>query len=99
MVSEVLPDTHRHSRVVAGATGNEEKAAAPADFMHIVLDTSQDDLVGLKVDTTSHGVDHRLRLLKDLLLHERAVVAWKGGTVFTMHAPWHHCDMTGRAVG
>ena len=73
--------------MVAGATGNEEKAAAPADFMHVVLDTSQDDLVGLKVDTTSHGVDHRLRLLKDLLLHERAVVAWKGGTVLNLHAP------------
>lgn len=35
--------------------------------------------VVIKVDPSSHGVDHRLRLLKDLLLHEGAVVPC-GGT-------------------
>ena len=74
--------------MVAGPTGDEEKAAASADFVHVVLDAAQDDLVGLKVDTTSHCVDDGLGLLEDLLLHERAVVAWKTqGTVF-IASPW-----------
>ena len=41
----------------------------------INLNASQCNLLQLKVDRSSHGVDNRLRLLKDLLLHERAEVA------------------------
>jgi hypothetical protein len=32
-------------------------------------------LLQLIVDLSSHGIDNRLKLLKDLLLHERAEVA------------------------
>ena len=32
-------------------------------------------LLQLKVESSSHGVDNRLRLFKDLLLHERIEVA------------------------
>ena len=38
------------------------------------LDTSQRDRVISEVQTTSHGIHHGLRLLKDLLLHEIFVV-------------------------
>lgn len=34
--------------------------------------------VVFKVDSSSHGIDHRLWLLKDLLLHKGAVVACGG---------------------
>ena len=39
------------------------------------LDPTQDDALRLKVDPAPHRVDHRLRLLADLLLHERRVAA------------------------
>ncbi len=41
----------------------------------IHLDASEDDSLGLEVDAAPHGVDHRLGLLEDLLLHERREVA------------------------
>jgi len=56
--------------VVAGTAGNEHDAAAATDSREIRLETTQSDLVSIKVDTTTHGVDDRVGLLVDLLLHE-----------------------------
>ena len=61
--------------MVAGSTGDEEHPAAAPDLVHVILDASKEHGVLVKVDTPPHGVHHRLRLLEDLLLHERAEVS------------------------
>ena len=61
--------------MVRSFTCNHQESSAPLDLRNINLNASQCNLLQLKVDPSSHGVDNRLRLLKDLLLHERAEVA------------------------
>ena len=39
-------------------------------FLLVYLESSQNHILRIKVDPPPHGVDHRLRLLVDLLLHE-----------------------------
>lgn len=56
--------------MVAGSASNEHNAAAAADRGQIRLESSQGNLVGVKVDATAHGVDDGLGLLVDLLLHK-----------------------------
>ena len=68
--------TYCDGAVVAGAASDEEHPATSPDLGHVVHDTAQDHLVLLKVHTSTHCVHHGLRLLKDLLLHEGAEVAW-----------------------
>ena len=63
------------ARVVRSFTCNHQESSAPLDLRNINLNAAQCNLLELKVDPSSHGVDNRLRLLKDLLLHERAEVA------------------------
>lgn len=56
--------------------------------------------VGVEANPSSHGVDYRLRLLKDLLLHEGFKVACKGeehlfGSDLMVSAPremWEHAE-------
>ena len=62
--------TYSEGTVVAGSAGNEHNAAAAADSRQIGLESSQGNLVSVKVDATTHGVDDRVGLLVDLLLHE-----------------------------
>ena len=61
--------------MVRSFTCNHQESSAPLDLRNISLNASQCNLPQLKVDPSSHGIDNRLRLLKDLLLHERAEVA------------------------
>ena len=69
--------THGDRAVVAGAARDEEQATTAADLGEVVLEAAEEHLVLLEVHAAAHRVHHRLRLLKDLLLHERAVVAWR----------------------
>ena len=62
--------TYGESTVVRGTAGNEHNATAAADGGQVSLETTQGDLVGIKVDTTTHGVDNGLGLFVDLRLHE-----------------------------
>ena len=76
-------NTHGYGAVEAGAAGDEEQAAAAADLGHVVLDAAQQHAVVVEQHAPAHRVHHRLGLLEDLLLHERAVVAcearaWRG---------------------
>lgn len=69
--------THRNGAMEAGSTGDEEQTAASPDLTHVVLDATEDNVFCVKADTAPHRVDHRLWLLKDLLLHEGTETAWK----------------------
>ena len=44
------------------------------------LDTSKNNSLILKVNTSSHGVYNRFRLFKNFFLHERAVISCKNTT-------------------
>ncbi|CAF3449092.1 unnamed protein product [Fusarium graminearum] len=70
-LSKLLKDTtDSHARVVRGTASNEDDAAASADSGDVGAETTESDgLVG-DVETTTHGVDNGLGLLKNLLLHE-----------------------------
>ena len=61
--------------MVGSATADQQKPSAPSDLRHERLDSTQDDAFRLKVDPAPHGVHHGLRLLADLLLHERREAA------------------------
>ena len=65
----------RDGRVVGGAAADQEEPAATLDLRNELLDASEGDHLLLKVDPASHGVDDRLWLLEDFLLHEGGVVA------------------------
>lgn len=70
-LGEFLKDsTDSHARVVTGTTGNEDDAAASSNGRHVRSETTQSNVLVGDVETTSHGVDNRLGLLENLLLHE-----------------------------
>lgn len=56
--------------MVTGSAGNKHNTAAATNGGQVRLQASQGDLVSVKVDAATHGVDDRLGLLVDLLLHE-----------------------------
>ena len=62
--------THRHARVVAGTAGDEDQTTTAANGGDVLAKTTQSDHLVRNVQTTTHGVDHGLGLLEDLLLHE-----------------------------
>jgi len=62
--------THSDTRVVAGTTSDEQKPPTSPDHRQIGFQSSQSDSPAVKVDSTTHGVDNRLGLFVDLLLHE-----------------------------
>ena len=61
----------------ACAAGYEQKPTTSTDLIHVLLDPAQNHVISVKVDAASHCVHDRLRLLKYLFLHERAVVTCK----------------------
>lgn len=63
--------------VVWGTAGNEHQASAAFNLRNVVLDSSQDDSLRCKVDTTPHSIDDWLGLLENFLLHEETVIACK----------------------
>lgn len=58
------------------------------------LDASQDNSLSVKVNASSHGVDNRLGLLKDFLLHEGGEVALHD--LLDLHL--EGCDFTGMCI-
>lgn len=56
--------------MVGGTAGSHDDPAAAADRVEEGSKTTELDLALVKVDTTTHGVNDRLGLLVDLLLHE-----------------------------
>jgi hypothetical protein len=56
--------------MVTGTTSDEQKPPTSPDHRQIGLQSSQSDSPAVKVDSTTHGVDNRLGLFVDLLLHE-----------------------------
>lgn len=56
--------------MVRCAACNENDASGTAHNREIATQASQSDLVVLKIDTTTHSIDDRLRLLVNLFLHE-----------------------------
>ena len=60
----------RDRRVVARAARAEHDTTATADDVEVRAKASERDAVLVEVDTATHGVDDRLGLLVDLLLHE-----------------------------
>lgn len=68
-----------NARVVAGAAGNKHHAAATTQSRQMGLESTQSHLVGVEVDTATHGVDDTLGLLVNFLLHEVVKVALHDG--------------------
>lgn len=62
--------THGQARVVTSTAGDKHHTPTPPNDAEVGLESSEGDGVRVKVDTTTHRVDHRLGLLVDLLLHE-----------------------------
>lgn len=67
--------THRYCTVIACPTSYKQKSPTPPNLCHKVFDSSQHDLIGLKVDTSPHRIHDGLWLLKNLLLHKWAVAS------------------------
>ena len=61
---------YSNGAVIAGPTSNEQQSSAAMHLLQVVFDASEHHVVRLKVYTTTHGVHHRLRLFKNLLLHK-----------------------------
>ena len=72
--------TDRDGAVVAGSARDEEQTSTAPDLLKIFLEPAQHYRVRLKVDATTHRVHDRIGLLKDLFLHEGAVVTWRPTT-------------------
>ena len=69
-----MNNIYSNGAVETGSTSDEEQPAAATDLIHVLLQTSEHDLIGVKVDPSSHGVHHRLGLLEDFFLHVRLEV-------------------------
>ena len=70
-LSQLLENTtDSHAGVVRGTASNEDDPAAAADCGKVLAETTKGDGLVLGIETTTHGVDNRLGLLENLLLHE-----------------------------
>ena len=56
--------------MVRGTTAYHKKSSTSSYFRNIRLETTKNYILSVKVDSPPHGVDHRLGLLIDLLLHK-----------------------------
>lgn len=56
--------------MVRGSACDEDEATTATNGWDPHLETTEGNLVGVEVDTSTHGVDDGFRLLVDLLLHE-----------------------------
>lgn len=75
--SEFLQDlASSNNTVVTCATTNQQQSSAPFYLRNKILDTSEYNRLRFKVDSTSHGVDHRFRLFKNFLLHKGTEIAF-----------------------
>ncbi len=72
--------TSGQTRVVACSTRDEHHTPAAAHDRQVRAKTSKGDDVRIEVDTSTHGVDYRLRLLEDLFLHECVKFALHNGS-------------------
>jgi hypothetical protein len=63
------------TRMVAGSVCRENDATSAPDDEMVCTETTKGNLVGIKVDTTTHCADDGLGMLEDLLLHEVAELA------------------------
>ena len=70
-LSQLLEDrTRGNGGVITCSTCAEDDTATAADDVEVSAETTKGDTMLVDVYTTTHGVDDRLRLLVDLLLHE-----------------------------
>ena len=68
---ELLEDGARsNGRMVAGSAGAEDDPTTTPDNVEVGTKATKGDEMLVEVDTTTHGVDDRLGLLVNLLLHE-----------------------------
>jgi hypothetical protein len=65
--------------VVARSTGDEHHASAAAHNGQVGAEATESDLVSVKIDASSHGVDNRLGLLVNLFLHKGVKLALHDG--------------------
>jgi hypothetical protein len=56
--------------VIARAAGHKDDAPRSTDDAEVGAEAAEGDAAGVKVDAPAHGVDDRLGLLVDLLLHK-----------------------------
>lgn len=70
-LSKFLEDTANcHAGVEGSTASNENQPSAAADGGHVLAETTKRHRLVLDIETTTHGVDDRLWLLEDLLLHK-----------------------------
>jgi len=62
--------TDSHAGVVRGTASNEYQTSATPDSADVLPESTKSHGLLLCVQATTHGVDNRLGLLEDLLLHE-----------------------------
>ncbi len=56
--------------MVTRATRDKQQPPAPPDDRQVRLQPTKGDRPSVEIDSSTHGVDDRLRLLIDFLLHE-----------------------------
>lgn len=56
--------------MITSTASNEDDTTASSDGCNVRAETTKGDGLVLEIQTTSHGVDNRLGLLENLLLHE-----------------------------
>ena len=70
-LSELLEDTtNSHARVVGSTASDKDNSPASPDGREVLAETTKSDGLVDSIETTTHGVDDRLGLLENLLLHE-----------------------------
>jgi hypothetical protein len=58
-------------------TSRKNNATRSTDISQLRTKTAKDDPVIIEINTSAHGVDDRLGLLKNLFLHEMGVASLK----------------------
>lgn len=66
---------YSNARMIRCSAGTEYNAATSAYDIEVRLETTQSDLVSIEIDTSTHRVDDRFRLLIDFLLHKMVELA------------------------
>ena len=72
--------SRRQARVITRPASAEYNPTATAHDGQISSKATQCDLIGIKVDTATHGIDNRLGLFVDLFLHEMVKFAFHDGS-------------------
>ena len=69
-----VTDTYSYGTVVTCSTSNEHEASATPYLSNVFFKATKEYFIFLKVNTTSHGIHHRIWLFKNFFLHKGAVV-------------------------